>query len=83
MPTSSKWKNLPTEAINPVSLDLDKATTEEIIDLMLKEDRKVVSSVYRERNRIAMAADLLMDYVYLRPASSSRSRFRQCQGSLH
>ena len=83
MPTSSKWKNLPTEAINPVSLDLDKATTEEIIDLMLKEDRKVVSSVYRERNRIAMAADLLMDYVYLRPDSSSRSRFRQCQGSLH
>ena len=59
MPTSSKWKNLPTEAINPASLDLDKATTEEIIDLMLKEDRKVVSSVYRERNRIAMAADLL------------------------
>ena len=59
MPTSSKWKNLPTEAINPASLDLDKATTEEIINLMLKEDRKVVSSVYRERNRIAMAADLL------------------------
>lgn len=59
MPTSSKWKNLPTEAINPASLDLDKAATEEIIDLMLKEDRKVVSSVYRERGRIALGAELL------------------------
>ena len=59
MRSSSKWKDLPTEAINPASLDLDKAATEEIIDLMVKEDRKVVSSVYRERERIALAADLL------------------------
>ena len=59
MPTSSKWKDLPTEAINPASLDLDKAATEEIIDLMVKEDRKVVSSVYRERDRIALGVDLL------------------------
>lgn len=59
MPTSSKWKDLPTEAINPASLEMDKASTEDIVELMLGEDRKVVASVYRERARIAMAADLV------------------------
>ena len=58
-PTSSKWKDLPTEAINPASLEIDKASTEEIVELMLGEDRKVVASVYRERDRIATAADLV------------------------
>lgn len=59
MPTSSKWKDLPTEAINPASLEMDRASTEEIVELMLAEDRKVVASVYRERARIAMGADLV------------------------
>ena len=59
MATSSKWKNLPTEAINPASLAMDKASTEEIIDLMIGEDRKVITAVRRERARIAVAADLL------------------------
>ena len=59
MSTSSKWKDLPTEAINPASVELDKASTEEIVQLMLSEDGKVVASVQRERARIAMAADLL------------------------
>ena len=58
-PTSSKWKDLPTEAINPASLEIDKASTKEIVELMLGEDRKVVASVYRERDRIATAADLV------------------------
>ena len=58
-PTSSKWKDLPTEAINHASLEIDKASTEEIVALMLGEDRKVVASVYRERDRIAIAADLV------------------------
>jgi N-acetylmuramic acid 6-phosphate etherase len=61
MTTSSKWKDLPTEAINPASLSMDRASTEEIIDLMVSEDRKVISAVHRERARIAMAADLLTD----------------------
>ena len=59
MPMSSKWKDLPTEAINPASLAMDKASTEELVELMLSEDRKVVTAVHRERARIALAADLL------------------------
>ena len=58
---SSKWQDLPTEAIYPRSLAMDRASTEELIELMLSEDRKVVSAVYGEKNRIAMGADLLTD----------------------
>lgn len=61
MPTSSKWKDLPTEAINPQSHDLDQASTAAIVDLMVDEDRKVVAAVNREKPRIATAADLLTD----------------------
>ena len=60
MPTStSKWKDLPTEAINPASLSMDRASTEETIELMINEDRKVITAVHRERARIAMAADMV------------------------
>ncbi len=63
MTHSSKWKDLPTEAINPNSLEMDHTSTEEIVDLMLGEDRKVVTAVHREKARIALAADLLTDAV--------------------
>ena len=59
MTHSSKWKDLPTEAINPNSLALDHTSTEEIVELMLGEDRKVVTAVHREKAPIALAADLL------------------------
>lgn len=59
MSTASKWKDLPTEAINPASLDLDRASTEAIVELMGKEERKVIAAVLRERASIATAADLL------------------------
>jgi N-acetylmuramic acid 6-phosphate etherase len=55
----SKWQLLPTEAINPDSLAIDKAPTLEIIDLMINEDRKVLSAVQRERERIALGVDIL------------------------
>jgi N-acetylmuramic acid 6-phosphate etherase len=55
----SKWQLLPTEAINPESLAIDKAPTPEIIDLMISEDRKVLAAVQRERERIALGADIL------------------------
>ena len=63
MTQSSKWKDLPTEAINPNSLAMDHTSTEEIVDLMLGEDRKVVTAVHREKARIVQAADLLTDAV--------------------
>jgi N-acetylmuramic acid 6-phosphate etherase len=53
MPTHSKWQYLPTEAINPESLNLDKAPVASIIDLVVNEDRKVITAVHREKERIA------------------------------
>lgn len=61
MAKRSKWQHLPTEAINPRSLSMDQATTEEIIDLMLQEDRRIVTAIGREKERIAIAADLITD----------------------
>ena len=60
MPTS-KWQDLPTEAINPASLAMDRASTPELIELMLAEDRKVVAAVQAEKARIAMGADLMAE----------------------
>ena len=56
---SSKWKDLPTEAINPASLALDQASTEDMIGLMMREDRKILTAVARQKARIATAADLI------------------------
>ena len=50
---------MPTEAINPSTLGLDTMSSGEIVELMLGEDRKVVTAVHREKARIALAADLL------------------------
>ena len=59
MTTSSKWEDLPTEAIHPDSLSMDTASTDDLVALMLGEDRKVVAAVAKERARIALGADLL------------------------
>src|SRR6186997_1578339 len=50
----SKWQSLPTEAINPSSLGIDKLAADDLVDLMLNEDRKVLAAVQRERERIAV-----------------------------
>ena len=55
----SKWQSLPTEAINPASLNIDKLPAAGIIDLMLNEDRKTLTAVQRERDRIAVGVDLI------------------------
>ena len=43
----SKWHALPTEAINPATLGIDKLSAGEIVDLMLSEDRKMIAAVQR------------------------------------
>ncbi|MEZ5285459.1 MAG: N-acetylmuramic acid 6-phosphate etherase [Vicinamibacterales bacterium] len=58
-PIRSKWQSLPTEAINPASLNIDKLPATGIVDLMLAEDRKALAAVQRERDRIAVGADLI------------------------
>jgi N-acetylmuramic acid 6-phosphate etherase len=60
MPYHSKWQDLPTEAINPDTLAIDTMPVAEIIDLFSQEDRKVVSAVHRERDRIARGVDLIV-----------------------
>ena len=60
MPVRSKWQSLPTEAINPSTLAIDKLPTDEIVDLMVNEDRKMLAAVQKEKARIAMGADLIV-----------------------
>ncbi len=60
MPTTrSKWQGLPTEAINPVSLAVDKAAVPDIIDMIVNEDRKVVAAVHKEKERIAHGVEII------------------------
>ncbi len=55
----SKWQQLPTEAINPASLGIDKLPATDIIDLMMAEDRRMLAAVARERERIALAVEII------------------------
>jgi N-acetylmuramic acid 6-phosphate etherase len=59
MAVRSKWQSLPTEAINPSTLAIDKLPADEVIELMINEDRKMLAAVQREKARIAMGADLI------------------------
>jgi N-acetylmuramic acid 6-phosphate etherase len=60
MPYHSKWQDLPTEAINPATLAIDKMPVEDIIDIISGEDRRVVTAVHRERERIAHGVEILV-----------------------
>ena len=59
MAVRSKWQSLPTEAINPSSLGIDKLAPEDIVDLMVNEDRKMLDAVKRERERIAVGIAMI------------------------
>src|SRR2546422_2170237 len=55
----SKWQSLPTEAINPATLAIDKLPAADIVDGMLSEDRKMLAAVQREKERIAVGIDII------------------------
>jgi len=59
MPVHSKWQSLPTEAINPDTLALDKLSPADIVEHMLHEDRKMLAAVQREKERIAVGIEIL------------------------
>ena len=59
MPARSKWQSLPTEAINPDTLDIDKLPAADIVEEMLSEDRKMLAAVQREKERIAVGVDII------------------------
>jgi len=59
MAVRSKWQSLPTEAINPATLAIDKLPTDEVVELMINEDRKMLAAVQKEKGRIATGADMI------------------------
>src|SRR3954463_9312372 len=59
MPVRSKWQSLPTEAINPDTLALDKLAPADLVEEMLHEDRKMLAAVQREKDRIVVGIDIL------------------------
>jgi len=59
MPVRSKWQSLPTEAINPSTLAIDKLPPAEIVESMLNEDRKMLAAVQREKERIAVGIEII------------------------
>src|SRR5678816_1692542 len=59
MPVRSKWQSLPTEAINPATLAIDKLSSSDIVEGMLNEDRKMLAAVQREKDRIAVGVDII------------------------
>lgn len=61
--SQSKWQSLPTEQINPASLHLDKAPVDEILDIILSEDRRMLAAVQREKERIAHGVEILSQAV--------------------
>jgi N-acetylmuramic acid 6-phosphate etherase len=61
MAIRSKWQSLPTEAINPSTLGIDKLAATDIVELMIAEDRRVLSAVAREKERIALGAEMIAD----------------------
>lgn len=59
MAIQSKWQQLPTEAINPATLSIDKLPPAEIIELMIAEDRKILSALAHEKDRIAVGVEMI------------------------
>src|SRR6188474_585006 len=59
MVARSKWQGLPTEAINPDTLAIDKLSPADIVEGMLNEDRKMLEAVKREKDRIAVGVDII------------------------
>src|SRR5436305_3095845 len=59
MAPRSKWQSLPTEAINPSTLAIDKLSPTDIVDGMLNEDRKMLAAVHREKERIACGVEII------------------------
>ena len=61
MSQRQKYRQLPTEAINPATLGIDKASSADIVEMMMNDDRKVLAAVQREKPRIAIGADIIVE----------------------
>jgi N-acetylmuramic acid 6-phosphate etherase len=54
---ASRWSGLPTEARHTASADLDRASTEDVVRLLLEEDRRGLEAAARCAPEIARLAD--------------------------
>jgi N-acetylmuramic acid 6-phosphate etherase len=63
MATRSKWQDLATEAVNPRSRDIDMLTPDEIVEVMLLDNRNVLAAVQREKPRIARGAVIVANTI--------------------
>ncbi len=60
MTESRKTGHLLTEKINPRTVDLDKCSPSEVIELILQEDRRIVDAIEKEKHNIAEAVELVV-----------------------
>ena len=63
MPTRSKWQQLATEAVNPSSRDIDMLSPEEMVEVMILDNRTVLTAVQHETRRIARGVRIMSDAV--------------------
>lgn len=61
--SGSPWENLATEAVNPASLSLDTLSAVEIVDLMNRQDARVIDAVREERETIAKGITLVAESI--------------------
>ena len=59
--TGSRWLDLRTEARHPSSRSLDTLSSEEIVELLLEEDRRGIDAALSHRKAIARAADAVAE----------------------
>ena len=63
MATRSKWQQLATEAVNPRSRNIDTMAADDIVEMMILDNRAVLAAVQRAKSQIARGAEVLADAV--------------------
>jgi len=61
MSSASKWQGLPTEAVNQSTLALDTLPINDIVELMILDNRNVMEAVEAEKGHIGQGAEILTD----------------------
>ncbi len=59
MSTRTRWQQLATEAVNPRSRDLDTLTAEEMVDVMILDNRNILTAVQDQKAPIARGAEMI------------------------
>src|SRR5262245_11631792 len=59
MPVRSMWQSLPTEAINPDTLAIDKLSSADLVEELLRDDRNMLAAVHREKERTAVGIHII------------------------